>query len=87
MFIYQKEIQNINSQTNISPNIFFNVIQSLSIPTKANTSIRINYLINENDELLFSNNKEESIEIFISTLFYEIFFIKIDFIRKEINQK
>ena len=69
MFINQKEIQNFNSKANISPNIIFNVIQSISIPTKTNTSIRINCLTKENDELLFSNNKEESKEIFISTFF------------------
>ena len=83
MFITQKEIQNFNSQVNISPNIVFNVIQSLSDPSKSNTSIRINYIINENDEILFSNNKEDKEEKFISSLFYEIFIIKIDFIRNK----
>ena len=83
MFITQKEIQNFHSQVNISPNIVFNVIQSLSDPSKSNTSIRINYIINENDEILFNINKEDKEEKFISSLFYEIFIIKIDFIRNK----
>ena len=83
MFITQKEIQNFNSQVNISPNIVFNVIQSLSDPSKSNNSIRINYIINENDEILFNINKEDKEEKFISSLFYEIFIIKIDFIRNK----
>ena len=83
MFITQKEIQNFNSQINISPNIVFNVIQSLSTSSKNSTSVRINYLINENDEILFNNNKDENKDKYISFLFYEIFIIKIDFIRNK----
>ena len=83
MFITQKEIQNFNSQINISPNIVFNVIQSLCTQSKNSTSIRINYLINENDEILFNNNKDENKDKYISFLFYEIFIIKIDFIKNK----
>ena len=83
MFITQKEIQNFNSQINISPNIVFNVIQSLCTQSKNSTSIRINYLITENDEILFNNNKDENKDKYISFLFYEIFIIKIDFIKNK----
>ena len=83
MFIPQKDIQNFNSQTYISPNIVFNVIQSLSTSSESNSSIRINYIINENNELLFSNNEEENKEKLMTVLFYEIFVIKIDFIKNK----
>ena len=82
MSISLKEIQNYHSQIDISPNIIYNVIESLSNPSKSKSSIRINYLINENDEILFINH-DENIEKYYTFLFYEIFIIKLDFQRKK----
>ena len=79
MFISQEEIQNFYSQISISPNIVFNFIQSLNNPLN-NSSIRINYLINENDEILYNNEKYDN---FYNFLLYEIFIIKIDFIKNK----
>lgn len=82
MSISLKEIQNYHSQIDISPNIIYNVIESFSNPSKNKSSIRINYLINENDEILFIN-QDENIERYYSFLFYEVFIIKLDFERKK----
>jgi len=82
MSISLKEIQNYHSQIDISPNIIYNVIESLSNPSKSKSSIRINYLINENDEILFINH-DENIEKYYTFLFYEVFIIKLDFERKK----
>ena len=82
MSISLKEIQNYHSQIDISPNIIYNVIESLSNPSKSKSSIRINYLINENDEILFINH-DENIEKYYSFLFYEVFIIKLDFEKKK----
>ena len=82
MSISLKEIQNYHSQIDISPNIIYNVIESLSNPSKSKTSIRINYLLNENDEILFINH-DENIEKYYSFLFYEVFIIKLDFEKKK----
>ena len=82
MSISLKEIQNYHSQIDISPNIIYNVIESLTNPSKSKSSIRINYLINGNDEILFINH-DENIEKYYSFLFYEVFIIKLDFMRKK----
>ena len=82
MSISLKEIQNYHSQIDISPNIIYNAIESLSNPSKSKSSIRINYLINENDEILFINH-DENIEKFYTFLFYEVFIIKIDAMKKK----
>lgn len=82
MSISLKEIQNYHSQIDISPNIIYNVIESLSNPSKSKSSIRINYLINENDEILFINH-DENIEKYYTFFFYEVFIIKLDFERKK----
>ena len=82
MSISLKEIQNYHSQIDISPNIIYNVIESFSNPSKSKSSIRINYLINENDEILFIC-QDENIERYYSFLFYEVFIIKLDFERKK----
>ena len=82
MSISLKEIQNYHSQIDISPNIIYNAIESLSNPSKSKSSIRINYLINENDEILFINH-DENTEKFYTFLFYEVFIIKIDAMKKK----
>ena len=82
MSISLKEIENYHSQIEISPNIIYNAIESLSSPSNSKTSIRINYLINENDEILFINH-DENIEKYYSFLFYEVFIIKLDFEKKK----
>ena len=79
MFISQEEIQNFYSQISISPNIVFNFIQSLNNPLN-NSSIRINYLINENDDILYNNEKYDN---FYNFLLYEIFIIKIYLIKNK----
>ena len=76
-----QEIKNFNSEINISPNIILNIIKALN-NTKNNSSIRIYYLIKDNDQIFF-NSENEHEEKFFNCLFYEIFIIKIDFIRNK----
>ena len=59
MSFIPQEIENFKSQINISPNIFSNVILSLNKPLINNTSVRIYYILKENDEI-FPNNKYEN---------------------------
>lgn len=77
-----EEIRYFNSQINISPNIVYNSIKSLSDPLKNGASFRIYYFINENNEILL-NNKNENLDNFNNYFFYEIFIIKIDLIKKK----
>ena len=79
MFLSQEEIQDFYFQINISPNIVFNYIQSINNQFNSH-SIRINYIINENDEILF-HNVNEAFDNFYNFLIYEILIIKIDFIK------
>ena len=80
MFISHKEIQNFYSKINISQNIIHNILCSLNKTSKNNSAIRINYIINEKDEIIL-HNQDERIDKYYSFIFYEIFIIKIDFIR------
>ena len=83
MSISEKEINDFNSQINISKNILLRTTQSLRNDSKNNDSIRIFYLINENDEII--NNEIDNIDkdTFFSFLFYEIFIIKLDFLKNK----
>ena len=83
MSISQKEINDLNSQINISPNIFLRIAQSINSDSKINDSIRIFYLINENDEILNNPNENMDKDIFYNFLFYEIFIIKIDYLKNK----
>ena len=83
MSISQKEINDLNSQINISPNIFLRIAQSINSDSKTNDSIRIFYLINENDEILNNPNENMDKDIFYNFLFYEIFIIKIDYLKNK----
>jgi len=80
MFISHKEIQNFYSKINISPNIIHNILSSLNKTSKNNSAIRINYIINDKDEIIL-HNQDERIDKYYSFIFYEIFIIKIDSIR------
>jgi len=80
MFISHKEIQNFHSKVNISPNIIHNILSSLNKTSNNNSAIRINYIINEKDEIIL-HNQDERIDKYYSFIFYEIFIIKIDSIR------
>ena len=82
MSITQIEIRNFNSQINISPNIIYNAIQSLSAPSKNNTSVRIYYYINENDEIILNIPNEDQ-DKYNTFLFYEIIILKIDFLKNK----
>ena len=82
MSITNQEIRNFYFQINISPNIIYNVIKTFNTPSKDNTSIRIYYFINENDELIL-NNQISNPDKYSDLLFYEIFIIKIDFIKNK----
>ena len=80
MFISHKEIQNFYSKINISPNIIHNILSSFNKTSKNNSAIRINYIINQKDEIIL-HNQDERIDKYYSFIFYEIFIIKLDFIR------
>ena len=82
MSITNQEIRNFYFQINISPNIVYNIIKTLNAPSKDNASIRIYYFINENNELIL-NNQIVNPDKFNDFLFYEIFIIKIDFIKNK----
>ena len=82
MSITQIEIRNFNSQINISPNIIYNAIQTLSSPSKNNTSVRIYYYINENDETILNIPNEDQ-DKYNTFLFYEIIILKIDFVKNK----
>ena len=58
MFISHKEIQNFYSKINISQNIIHNILCSLNKTSKNNSAIRINYIINEKDEIILHNQDE-----------------------------
>ena len=80
MPITQQEITNFISQINISPNIIDYSLQTLCESSKDNSSVRIYYYINENDEIIMQNEEPEKYNDF---LFYEIIIIKIDFVKNK----
>ena len=81
MSITQQEITNFISQINISPNIMDYSLQILCGSPKGNSSVRIYYYINENDEIIKMQNEEP--EKYTDFLFYEIIILKLDFIKNK----
>ena len=69
MFISHKEVQNFHSKLNISPNIIHNILSSLNKTSNNNSAIRINYIINEKDEIIL-HNQDERIDKYYSFIFY-----------------